>query len=511
MAVLRGKSGAATLFALALCLAWSTAVPADAVEEGARLSLAGEDFSAWRHNTGQWEVVGDTFMNPDNEKLLGSKPGTGVFVNGPTGRTTHLFSKEEFGDVNAHIEFMVPKGSNSGVYFMGRYEIQVFDSWGVDKPKYSDCGGIYQRWGNDRNPKGFEGHPPRVNASRPPGKWQAFDAVFRAPRFDSNGIKVADAKFEKVMHNGIVVHQDVDLSGPTRAAAYSNEKPTGPLMLQGDHGPVAYRNIWLAPADSWYFYAFGNAVRGKGLPVREQVTLLKELGYDGMEYSGCRGLEEVLNELDSQGLRLFALYIGVQLDPDKQSYNAQLKDAIRLLKGRDTVLALNVRGRRASRRSPEAEARAVEIIREIADMAADSKLRVVLYPHYGFWVERVEHAVQIVKKVKRDNVGVVFNLCHWLRAEGGKNLHSVLQMAKPYLFLVSINGADHSGGWDKLIQPLESGEYDVYPLLKALKQTGYTGPIGLQCYGIKTEPREHLARSMRAWRGFTGRLHGNID
>lgn len=412
MAVLREKSGAATLFALALCLALSGDAIGDAMRKGARLYLVGQDFSAWRQNTGQWKVVGDTFMNPTNERLLASRPGTGVFVNGPTGRTSHLFSKEEFGD----------------------------------------------------------------------------------------------AKFEKVIHNGIVVHEDVNLSGPTRAAAYNDEKHTGPLMLQGDHGPVAYRNIWLGPADSWYFYAFGNALRGKGLRLREQVTLLKELGYDGMEYSGCRGLEEILEELDNQGLRLFALYIGVQLDSDKQSYDPGLKNAIRLLKGRDTVLAVNVRGRKLPRSSREADGRAVRIVREIADMARESGLRVALYPHYGFWLERVEHAVRIVKKVDRENVGVVFNLCHWLRTESGKNMHHALQVAKPHLFLVSINGADHDGGWDELIQPLDSGEYDVYPVLKTLKELGYTGPIGLQCYGIQAKPREHLARSMKAWWQLNRRL-----
>ena len=88
-----------------------------AVDSGAKeYFLVGEDFSAWRGNTGQWEIVGDTFMNPENENLLSSKPGAGVIVNGPTGRTRNLLSKAEFGDVKAHIEFMVPKGSNSVSY-----------------------------------------------------------------------------------------------------------------------------------------------------------------------------------------------------------------------------------------------------------------------------------------------------------------------------------------------------------------------------------------------------------
>ena len=110
---------------------------------GARVSLVGDDLSAWRGNTGQWEIVGDTFTNPKNVKSLSGKTGSGIILNGPTGRTNNIISKTEFGDVKAHIEFMVPKVSNSGVYFMGRYEIQVYDSYGVEKGQYPgiECGG----------------------------------------------------------------------------------------------------------------------------------------------------------------------------------------------------------------------------------------------------------------------------------------------------------------------------------------------------------------------------------
>jgi HEAT repeat protein len=212
----------------------------------ARVKLVGNDFSTWRE-PGDWQIVGQAIMNPENEKLFATKPGRGIIVNGPKGRTVDLLSRAEFADVRAHIEFMVPRGSNSGVYFMGRYEIQILDSWGVKQPKFSDCGGIYQRWDDNRTPKGYEGHPPRVNASLPPGQWQSFDIIFRAPRFDSSGKKIANACFEKVIHNGIMVHSNVEVTGPTRADPYRDEKPTGPLMLQGDHGPVAYRNVWIVP------------------------------------------------------------------------------------------------------------------------------------------------------------------------------------------------------------------------------------------------------------------------
>ena len=135
-------------------------------------------------------------------------------MNGPKGRTVNLISQFEHGDVEAHIEFIVPKSSNSGVYFQARYEIQILDSWGVREPKYSDCGGVYQRWING---KGYGGNAPRVNASRRPGEWQTFEVVFRAPRFDASGKKVENARFVKVVHNGQVIHENVDLPGPTRS------------------------------------------------------------------------------------------------------------------------------------------------------------------------------------------------------------------------------------------------------------------------------------------------------
>ncbi len=209
--------------------------------------IRGADFSAFRGQTGAWVMAGEVSKDATNEKKLAWKPGTGAVVNGPTGRTKNLFTKAEHGDCVAHIEFMVPKGSNSGVYFQGRYEIQVFDSWGVAEPKHSDCGGIYQRWRGGKvapgTQRGYEGRPPKVNASKAPGEWQTFDVIFKAPRFDASGKKTANAVFVKVVHNGKVIHENQEVTGPTRAAAFGDEKPLGPMMFQGDHGPVAYRNV----------------------------------------------------------------------------------------------------------------------------------------------------------------------------------------------------------------------------------------------------------------------------
>jgi sugar phosphate isomerase/epimerase len=472
---------------------------------GAKVSLVGDDFSAWRANTGQWGIVGDTFTNPKNVKLLSSRPGTGVILNGPTGRTRNILSKAEFGDVKAHIEFMVPKGSNSGVYFMGRYEIQVFDSWGVDKPKHSDCGGIYQRWDNNQ---GYEGHGPRVNASKAPGEWQTFDAIFRAPRFDKDGRKISNARFEKVVHNGIVIHADLELTGPTRASTYNDEKPTGPLMLQGDHGPVAYRNIRLEPAGPLPFFAMDTGTKdAKHQTAKQQVDMVKELGYDGIGCTAGKGVAQMLKELDKNGLRLFAVYLGVNIDADQPKYGPELKEAIEVLKGRNAILWLFVLSKKHKPSSPDGDPRAVEVISEVADMAAEAGLRISLYPHHRFWVERVEDAVRVAKQVNRKNVGVTFNLCHWLMVDEEKNMKSLIDSAMPHLSVVSINGADSGGkNWKQLIQTLDRGSFDMYRFLKTLEDAGYNGPIGLQGYGIGGDAHDNLKRSMSAWGQLSKRL-----
>ena len=217
-------------------------------EEGlppSELALQPGDLAeAFNGRTGDWKIVGDVSLDPADPRKLAWKDGDGIAVNGPTGRTAHLVTKAEIGDCVAVIQFMIAKGSNSGVYFQGRYEVQIYDSFGVEKDKYPglECGGIYPR-----TVGGKTGHSPRANASRQPGQWQTFGVYFRAPRFDAAGKKTANAKFEKVYHNGKLIHENIELTGPTAAPMFHDEKPTGPLMLQGDHGPVAYRYVLAYP------------------------------------------------------------------------------------------------------------------------------------------------------------------------------------------------------------------------------------------------------------------------
>jgi len=177
-------------------------------------------------------------------KELTALPGPGTRIaNGRTGGNSNIYTKQKFGDVEVYVEFLIPTGSNSGVYLHGLYEVQIYDSYSVKQPAYLDCGAIYHRWINE---KGVGGWPPLVNASRPAGQWQSFQIWFKAPRFE-NGRKTADATFVRVLHNGVLVHENTKVEGPTRSGLEIPEAPQNPLMLQGDHGPVAYRNLYVRP------------------------------------------------------------------------------------------------------------------------------------------------------------------------------------------------------------------------------------------------------------------------
>ena len=155
---------------------------------------------------------------------------------------------------------------------------------------------------------------------------------------------------------------------------------------------------------------------------------------------------------------------------------------------------------------PAGDPRAVEIVREMADLARPAGAEVLLYPHTADWLERIQDCVRVADKVDRPNVGVMFNLCHWLRVSKDRNYQPLLAQAMPRLRAVSINGADEfdaDKGWAHYIQPLGRGSFDVAGFLRTLRQLGYTGPIGLQCYGIPGDVRDTLAESINAWRSYS--------
>ncbi len=191
-------------------------------------SLAG--WKAKHADKSKW-LVGTATLDAKDPARIAFTAGTSELVN-TVAASSDLFTEAKYGDLSLEIEFMVPKGSNSGIYLMGEYEVQVLDSYGKpdDKLTQGDLGALYSA------------AAPKVNASKKPGEWQKFEIIFQAPKFDG-AKKAANAKFVKVTLNGTVLHENVEMKGATPGGLTGKEVPEGPLMFQGDHGPVAFRNI----------------------------------------------------------------------------------------------------------------------------------------------------------------------------------------------------------------------------------------------------------------------------
>ena len=204
-------------------------IPSTPPPAGAVVLFDGKDLSAWQRRGGgpaTWRIEEDAAVS----------------------RGGDIVTRQKFRDCRLHVEFNVPSmpnqrgqsRGNSGVYLMGRYEIQVLDSYGpaIEPPGRKlgkdECGAIYDQT------------PPRVNATLPPGTWQTYDIWFRAPRFDAQG-RVIDKPRFTVIQNGVKIHQNVAVEGATRAGMGAPSTGEGPILLQ-DHGdPVRYRNIWIVP------------------------------------------------------------------------------------------------------------------------------------------------------------------------------------------------------------------------------------------------------------------------
>jgi hypothetical protein len=186
----------------------------------------GKDLSRWAGADGgeaKWKVNGDGSMTINN--------------------TGSIRTKQEFGDCQLHVEWASPaevKGEgqgrgNSGVYFLGRYEVQVLDSYNNTTYFHGQAGALYKQ------------AAPLVNVSRKPGEWQTYDIVFHAPRFDAAG-KVEKRATVTVLHNGVLIQDHVEFLGASSHIGYpkyQQHPAKQPLMLQDHHSAVKFRNIWI--------------------------------------------------------------------------------------------------------------------------------------------------------------------------------------------------------------------------------------------------------------------------
>lgn len=210
--------------------------------------------SKFKPNSGTWHDAGWAMADINEPNVIKFEKGSEVIVNQPTKKNKgqDLISIEEFGDIDLEMEIMVAPNSNSGVYLMGQYEVQILDSWGKTIPRAGDMGGIYERWDESKpeGEKGYQGYAPRQNVSRPPGIWQKLKVSFQAPKFNGSGEKTDNAKFLSVYLNGVLIHENLEVFGPTRGSLKPDDVPIGPIRIQGDHGAVAFRNIKITRYDT---------------------------------------------------------------------------------------------------------------------------------------------------------------------------------------------------------------------------------------------------------------------
>ena len=235
----------------------------------------------------------------------------------------------------------------------------------------------------------------------------------------------------------------------------------------------------------------------------EQATLLQELGYAGICTRPASFTPELARAMDQRDLAVLASY--VVLNGEDLCTTGKLADAIlthfRALKGRKTIIWFALAQPRDLSLEDAAQAASI-----VADAAQANGLPAVLYPHVGFRTATVKDCLEIVQAAKHPNLGLSFTLCHFLKQNDVSRLEATLKAAAPYLKLVQVNGANRQftgKGWEDLIKPLGEGDFDMAHLLSLLEESGFRGPVNLQCYSLKQPAREHLTQSMQAWKQLT--------
>ena len=268
---------------------------------------------------------------------------------------------------------------------------------------------------------------------------------------------------------------------------------------------VVGASLWFANAalaGALEFFPLDNGVgRGSWTP-EQQAKTLKELGYDGISYNYTKpaALASWQKAFKEQGLKIYSLYVYTFIDKP-QHYDPAFKEAIKMLKGTDTMIWMTLRQTEVK---GDYDDQAVKLVQEIADLAQESGVRVALYGHAGFYVATANDAVRIAKKVNRPNVGVSINLCHEFLTKNGDKLDQTLTNAAPYLSLVTINGVDVKN--KKYILRLDEGDFDQAAWIKKILATGYKGPVGLQCSAVKGDTTENLKADIAAWHKITDQL-----
>ena len=264
------------------------------------------------------------------------------------------------------------------------------------------------------------------------------------------------------------------------------------------------------------FFALHNIIRGDSTynTFDKQVELVKNAGFEGIEINQIESFDGMKTALDHFNFKGSYFYVKLQLgDP----IDNRLENAIHQLKGTNTIVAPYILAdtKRFKPNSPEGDSEALRHLQQISLWSKKSGLQVAIYPHLGFYVERTDHALQLARKINRKNVGLSFNLCHWLATTSlteRVDLKNHLKELKPYLKMITISGANDiislkKSVFDDYILPLGTGSFDTYDLLKYMVKTiKYKKPIGVQCYNIKGNKPQLIQNTMYVWNQYKTRL-----
>jgi len=252
--------------------------------------------------------------------------------------------------------------------------------------------------------------------------------------------------------------------------------------------------LLLAIMSPWVFVSYVSAMEVYAFrngcafgDYEKEAKTLKSLGYTGISQvkKGGEDLAERIAIYERHGLKVLSIYLNVEDTPIKA-------EMVKPFAGKKALIELTVR-----KRTPQT----IDAVTKTVEMASKMGIKVALYPHHGFAVATMPQAMAIIEEVQHTNLGVMFNLCHFLRGENVEHLETTLEKSGDRLFAISTNGADIDGkNWTQLIQPLDQGSFPQERLFKKLKALGFPGPVGIQCYGVKGDKQKNLQRSMEAWK-----------
>ena len=254
------------------------------------------------------------------------------------------------------------------------------------------------------------------------------------------------------------------------------------------------------------FYAMDTAFQRAGLNQAQQFELVKDLGYAGIAWheEGPDQAKANAEAAEKVGLKMMTIYCAASATPEGDlKCSPKLPDLMAALKGHGTIIWLHIGGRGPDFDKLTGDEPLVKKLRELSAVAAANDLRIAIYPHVGEWTAKFADATKLAKVVNQPAFGVTFNLCHALAGGEEKAIPTLLDDAKSVLITATICGADAgvSGGqWNRLIQTLDKGTFDMTALLRKFRQIGFTGPIGFQGYAIPGDARSILTPTMEAWK-----------